>query len=187
MVRPGARRPSRSTWLTASRLIRIGCASRTSRSRSETFVPVWLISHGSQPLASAWSTSPGEQASIPTATGLPGAPRPRMTPRIRGSGDALSANRTACRSPARVSAPWSARRFSAGRARSYTNSGVPCSRASASRSAPLTDSRPSTTSSPGLRHHVGAGTPAGDAAVVVTGGRRRRVRPGPGCGRRATA
>ena len=63
---PGARRPSRSSWLTPSRLIRIGWASRTSRSRSETLVPVWLISSGCQPFASAWSTSPGEQASMPT-------------------------------------------------------------------------------------------------------------------------
>ena len=29
--------------------------------------PVWLISSGAHPFARAWSTSPGEQASIPTA------------------------------------------------------------------------------------------------------------------------
>ena len=39
-------------------------------------------------------TSPGEQASIPTLSGEPGAPRPRNTSRTSGSGLALSANRT---------------------------------------------------------------------------------------------
>ena len=38
--RRGARRPYRSTWLIASRLRWMPWASRTSRSRSETFVPV---------------------------------------------------------------------------------------------------------------------------------------------------
>ena len=37
---PGARRPTRSIWLTASRLRWIGSGRITSRSRSETFVPV---------------------------------------------------------------------------------------------------------------------------------------------------
>ena len=46
--------------------------------------------------------------------------------------------------------------FSRGRARSCTNSGVPCSRASASRSAPLSTRRPSATSRPWRRHQVGA-------------------------------
>ena len=92
-VRPGARRPTRSSWLTPSRLSRIGWASSTSRSRSDTLVPVWLIASAGQPLARAWSTSPGEQASIPTPSGVPGSPMPRSTARIRGSGQALSAKR----------------------------------------------------------------------------------------------
>ena len=81
-------------------------------------MPVWLISNGSQPLARAWVTSPGEQASIPTLPGVPGAPIARRTARIRGSGQALSANRVTYGTPARVSAAWSARMFSRGRARS---------------------------------------------------------------------
>ena len=38
-------------------------------------------------------TSPGEQASMPTLSGVPGAPRPRNTSRTSGSGFALSAKR----------------------------------------------------------------------------------------------
>ena len=117
-VRPGARRPTLSSWLTPSRLRRIGCASSTSRSRSDTFVPVWLIASALQPFARACSTSPGEQASMPMPSGVPGSPIPRRTARILGSGQALSAKRVTYGTPARAIARWSARTFSTGRARS---------------------------------------------------------------------
>ncbi len=169
-MRPGARRPRRSTWLTASRLIRIGWASRTSRSRSDTLVPVWLISSGSQPFARAWVTSPGEQASMPTLSGVPGAPRARRTARIRWSGQALRANRVTEGRPVRARAAWRVRTFSRGRARSWTKSGVPCSRTSASRSEPLSVRRPSARSRPGRRHQVGAaalGAATGTGAAAL--------------------
>jgi len=51
--RPGASRPSRSTWLTRSRLSRTpGWHDSAPKSRSERFVPVWLISSGMKPAAS---------------------------------------------------------------------------------------------------------------------------------------
>jgi hypothetical protein len=51
--RPGASRPSRSTWLTRSRLSRTpGWRSSAPKSRSDRFVPVWLISAGRKPAAS---------------------------------------------------------------------------------------------------------------------------------------
>ena len=49
-------------------------------------MPVWLISSGSQPLARAWVTSPGEQASMPTLPGVPGRAhraQDREDPRVR--------------------------------------------------------------------------------------------------------
>ena len=83
----------------------------TSRSRSETFVPVKLISSAGQPHSSARTTSPGEQASIPTSG--------RRTSRIRGSGLALSAKRSRMAEPGGRRAPRrGARAFSAKRSRS---------------------------------------------------------------------
>ena len=52
-------------------------------------MPVWLISSGSQPWASAWVTSPGEQASIPTASSEPGRAEPAEHPQDRGIGRGL--------------------------------------------------------------------------------------------------
>ena len=66
IVEPGARRPTRSSWESRSTLRCTPVASNRSRSRSDTFVPVKLISSGAHPCASAHSVSPGEQTSIPT-------------------------------------------------------------------------------------------------------------------------
>ena len=55
---------------------------------------------------------------MPMLSGVPGAPSPRKTSRISGSGFALSANRTRNGSPVPASAACSRRAFSAKRARS---------------------------------------------------------------------
>ena len=103
-------------------------------------------------MASAWPTSPGLQASMPTASSVPGRPRARTVRRNAGSRWALRATLTRGRRPAPRSADRTSRNASRQRSRSKTKRGVLPRLASSAASRPARRRRPSTHSRPGRVH-----------------------------------